>query len=277
MKIKVNRINSTEEIYMLKDAGVDIFGMSIDKNLKSDKAKMFDSRALSIEALIKIKNETQIPHLSIHINWYYFTNEILEKVINEINPESINVFLPTSSFSSSEDGNYTWFNNTVEMLNRFDQDVIIFGDGFMYDDGGFSLKKEEISKIRNLKFIELNSFTIDNKKQLYIKSKSEWSEYFRNGNVEKKIKQELLGDLIRETVTDEISNLPILIDDKFNNTIDPNQYNVWKSKGISMSLESTKSDIYTKNESGIGLSNIANRFEIEEIIKTTKKIKKHYA
>ena len=137
MKIKVNRINSTEEICILKDAGVDIFGMSIDKNLKSDKAKKFDSRAISIEDLIKIKNETQIPHLSIHINWYYFTNEILEKVTNEINPESINVFLPTSSFSSSEDGNYTWFNNTVEMLNKFDQDVIIFGDGFMYDDGGF--------------------------------------------------------------------------------------------------------------------------------------------
>ena len=252
-------------------------GISIDRNLKLDKALKFDSRALSVQEVVDLKKEVLIPHLSIHINWYHLSNDIIAKVANEINPQSLNVFLPTSSFSSTKDNNYSWFNKTIKFLNEINQEVISFGDGFTYDDGGFTLKKNELDKINKLKFIELNSFTIDNQQELYIKSKIEWKEYFNSNNIEREIKQELLGDLIKETVTNEFENLAILIDDKFITKMDPNQLKSWNCSGVTMSIKSKANDIYNSNESGIGLSSMANRYELSEIIEVTERVKSHYA
>lgn len=277
MKVKVNRIASTQEISILKDIGVDIFGISVDKEKDIDNSIKYDSRANSIEKVLRMKNEIQIPHLSIHINWYFFTEKVLDKVIGQINPDSINIFLPTLSFSNTEELNYNWFKNQIELVNNYKQEVIVFGDGFMYDDGHFNFKKTEVLKINNLKSIELNSFTINSKKNIHIKSKEDWKLFFESIGVDKNINQEEIGDLIKETVTDEIKDLEVLITDKFIDTLEPSELEFWNLNGVTMSIDSKDHDIFINRENGIGLSDIAYQVDFEKIVEITKRIKKHYA
>lgn len=276
MKIKVNRIKSKDEIKLLRNEGVDVIGISIDRHKTTDTTNEFDSRALSIEEALNIKSQTKIPHLSIHINYYNWSESIYDRVLKELNPTSLNIHLPTSSFGSINDSSYKYFESTVKRLNNINQEIIVFGDGFMYDDGGFRFNKRELSKLNNLKYVELNSFTINNKESHYIKSKAEWQAYFDKYNIQKEIEQNKLGDLIQESVTNQIEDVEVLINDKFLTTLEPSQLKNWNCNGVTMSIESLEDDIFTNKKINSGISEMANYYAINEILENTKRIKKHY-
>jgi len=259
--VKVNRVNSKNEIVQLLSAGIDIVGISLKLSDKNS-----DSRALNIDEIQNIQREVSIPNLSLNLNISEYRKEDIVRVAKILKPNSLNIFIEANSIIDPKKLNEEHL-STIRTVNETELDVISFGNGFGYD--GPSTIPNSLVIYKNLKFQEVNIDTLGSKSQQRIKNRTEWAEHL---NIEK-IEQSKLGDTILESITESMQNRPFLVDDRNIDTVAVEKLNEIDAKGITMSLSSLIEDEYSKNLPNA--NHIASLFELQKILKITKRVKNY--
>lgn len=269
MFVKVNRVYSISEIETLKKHNVDIIGITVDRINNEDSTTKKDSRSHSIASLKNILSEIEIPHLSINIPMENASNrEILFQIIIEkLKPNSINAFLPTELSIHESMPNYNWFNTTFNRLNKIETKLILFGDGFDYDNDRCRINIDKLKKLQNLLFVELSCQTINPASSLCIKSQEQW-----NNHLGREVNQKEIGDLIKETITSNLNEIPVLLDDDLSD-ITPEYLKTWNIDGVTLSLSSYENDYISEGVANIDV--IAGEYELFDIIKITKRMKQN--
>lgn len=261
MIVKVNRVNTKNEIVQLLSAGVDIIGISLKLSDKNS-----DSRALNINELQKIQREVSIPNLSLNLNISEYRKEDIVTVAEILKPNSLNLFVEASSIIDPEKLNEEHL-STIRTVNQTELEVISFGNGFGYD--GPSTIPNSLGIYKNLRFEEVNIDTIGSNSQQRIKNRNEWAEHLKIKNIE----QSKLGDTILESITESMQNRPFLVDDRNIDTVPIEKLIEIGSKGITISLTSLQEDEYSKQVPNT--NHIANMKELNTILKITKRIKEY--
>lgn len=261
MIVKVNRINTKKEIVQLLSVGVDIVGISLklsDKNL--------DSRALRMDEIQKIQREVSIPNLSLNLNIREYRKEDIVKVAEILKPNSINIFIEASSIIDPKKFNEEQL-STIRTVNETELDVISFGNGFGYDCP--CTIPNSLGIYKNLRFEEINIDTLGSNSKQRIKNRNEWAEHLKI----EKIEQSKLGDTILESITESMQNRPFLVDDRNIDTVAVEKLNEIDAKGITMSLSSLIEDEYSQNLPNA--NHIASLFDMQKILKITKRVKSY--
>ena len=249
MIVKVNRLNSVKDIKNLLSIGVDIIGISVKLNPESK-----DGRALSIEEVLDIKSKITIPNLSINLNAAAYKKDDLSKICNKLNPQSLNLFLENSSIRDAVHLNGRYL-ETINSINNTKIDVIAFGNGFDYDGAIFNPK--HLNALNCIKYYELSFHTLDSNSQLKIRTRAEWAKAL---NVEEReVKQENC-DTILETIIETMKGYKFLVDDNIIGIPIETLKNIGAS-GITLSLESSKNDVYVDKQTNI--NKIASRRSID--------------
>lgn len=262
MLVKVNRVNSKNEIQQLLSEGVDIIGISIKLSDTNS-----DSRALSLSEIKNIQSQITIPNLSLNLNLNEYRKEDISRLANLIKPNSLNLFIEANSLRNPSELNEEHL-STIQVINETELDVISFGNGFGYD--GPSTIPDSLGVYKNIKYQEVNIDTLGSNSQRRIKNKKEWSKLL---NIEI-LEQSKLGDTILESITESMENRPYLVDDRNIDTVKIDKLIEIGAKGITMSLRGLNED---ENLNKLPNENqIASMFELKKIIESTRRIKKHW-
>ena len=262
MIIKVNRVKNIEEFNYVQKLGTSIIGFSVDRIKTNEITSDFDSRAISIEELIRILQSTEITsQISVSVNHYSNNkNQILENILEKIKPHYLNYHL-----SFSDKGNWeNYYSDILKRFNSLNYDSIIFGDGFGYDTS-IQFEVKDFILVKNLKFVEMNSNTINTTLNHHIKSEQYWKE---------KNIQSSITDPTVEKFNKILKKIPVLIDDLFNQKTICQDLKRLDIHGITLSIKSLEEDIFQRKTKDAFFSEItSNYYSLEQITEIIEKLK----
>ncbi|MDJ1473415.1 hypothetical protein [Xanthocytophaga flava] len=265
MICKVNRVSSVAEAKYLEDVGVDIIGITVNRLKKDDPVEKYDSRAISYEEAIRIRKSLSNAKLCIHEHWYsYFDDSFdtnaFKKVWSELRPDYVNVHVQLANLHWKDSDIKSW----IESVNKYDLPLIVFGEGVGYDTPLY-WDIDDLKLFNNLAYMEMWCQSI---------VQSSWC-YFQSEEV-LGIKQSETSDVLLDTVIDYFAQMPVLVCDEFVIESLLSDLQRVKAKGISVSLESTATDMFTeKAEAEFAfLSEITSQYyDLDSVVAMVRAIK----
>jgi hypothetical protein len=265
MICKVNRVSSVTEANYLEEAGVDIIGITVNRLKAEDFVEKYDSRAISYQEAIDIRKSLATAKLCVHQHWYsYFDHSFDAHARNniwaELQPDYVNVHvrLPDLYWKGSHDST----KSLIESINMYNLPVIVFGNGVGYDTP-FYWDTDDLKLFTNLAFLEMECESI---------VQSSWCS-FRSEEM-LGIKQSETSDILLDTVQAYFEQTPVLVSDRFLVESLLSDLHRVKAKGISLSLKSMTTDIFTEKEEFAFFSEMTYQYyDLNTVVALVKAVK----